>query len=194
MTILPSPSERARIDEHLSAVERALASTGVSEIQRRGVVDDLSAQIADMLAERGSSPSAADVDAVIARLDAPEAFAAAWSSSAPRDPSSTAPGVETAARVSFWCAVLGVPAGVAVGMIATTAGHDGGGTGFLVFLGSELTAIGAGLVARRQTLARAGAWIGAALIVTAVTCAIIWPPKASTPVQPAPQAQPPPDR
>ena len=69
-----SPELRLRLDGHLDAVERALAEAGSTRERRRGIVDDLEAQILDMLAGRSANPSDADLDAVLASLDPPAAY------------------------------------------------------------------------------------------------------------------------
>lgn len=67
---------RARIDAHLDAVESTLRVAGQSRDQRRAVVDDLEAQILEMLAARGANPTMEDVSAVLGKLDPPSAYAA----------------------------------------------------------------------------------------------------------------------
>jgi hypothetical protein len=74
MTVIMEPEARARLDAHLDAVEAALTKTGNTREQRRGVVDDLEAQILDMLAARSASPGVAEVEAVLATLDPPTAY------------------------------------------------------------------------------------------------------------------------
>ncbi len=69
-----SADVRTRLDVHLDAVEQALIASGCSREQRRGIVDDLEAQILDMLAGRSPSPSLADLEAVLASLDPPDAY------------------------------------------------------------------------------------------------------------------------
>jgi len=69
------PEARARLDHHLDAVEAALISAGHSRDQRRAVLDDLESQITDMLAAHSASPTAADVKAVLAKVDPPAAYA-----------------------------------------------------------------------------------------------------------------------
>jgi len=66
---------RARIDAHLDAVESTLRVAGQSRDQRRAVVDDLEAQILEMLAARGAHPTMEDVSAVLGKLDPPSAYA-----------------------------------------------------------------------------------------------------------------------
>jgi len=68
------PAEvRARIDMHLDAVEDQLRRAGETREKRRGIVDDLETQILDML-DAGDRPSLAAVDAVLRRLDPPQAY------------------------------------------------------------------------------------------------------------------------
>jgi hypothetical protein len=69
------PEVRARVDVHLDAVESHLRTAGADRTKWRGIVDDLETQILDMLAaQKKESPSLADVDAVLARLDPPSAY------------------------------------------------------------------------------------------------------------------------
>jgi hypothetical protein len=65
---------RARVDAHLEAVEQVLVATGHTREARRAVVDDLEAQILEMLSQSGAEPTVADVEAVLGRLDAPAAY------------------------------------------------------------------------------------------------------------------------
>jgi uncharacterized iron-regulated membrane protein len=48
---------------------------GVSRGERQGVVEEVEAQIHELLSRRGSEPTAADVAAVLESLDPPEAYA-----------------------------------------------------------------------------------------------------------------------
>ncbi len=70
-----TPDVRQRLDAHLDAVEQALAASGRSREQRRGIVDDLETQIMDMLAKQSAAPTVVDVETVLARLDPPGAYA-----------------------------------------------------------------------------------------------------------------------
>lgn len=75
MTTLPNDVQH-RIDKHLDAIDSALAVTGMIRSERAAILDDVQGQIVEMLAARASnSPQAADVEAVLAELDAPEAYA-----------------------------------------------------------------------------------------------------------------------
>ena len=71
-----TPEVRARLDQHLDAVESALTAAGHSRDHRRAILDDLESQIRDILAARSPSPSLADVTAILAQLDPPQAYAA----------------------------------------------------------------------------------------------------------------------
>ena len=77
MTTVLTPDARARLDAHLDAVEGVLAAAGRTREQRRAVVDDLEPQVLDMLAARSAAPTAEEVEAVLAGLDAPAAYGAA---------------------------------------------------------------------------------------------------------------------
>ena len=74
MSVTLSGEARTRLDTHLDAVEAALVGKGVSREERRAVVDDLEAQILDMLAAKSESPGVADVEAVLTQLDPPAAY------------------------------------------------------------------------------------------------------------------------
>jgi hypothetical protein len=72
----PGGDPRARIDAYLDAIDRVLTASGMSRAERRNVCDDVETQIQEMLAKRaGDAPSVADVEAVLAELDPPEAYA-----------------------------------------------------------------------------------------------------------------------
>jgi hypothetical protein len=87
---------RDRVDAHLDAVEKQLEAAGANRTKRRGVLDDLETQILDMLAARNAgSPTLTDVDAVLASLDPPSAYANSGSVPADsRRPATTAVVVE----------------------------------------------------------------------------------------------------
>jgi hypothetical protein len=71
-----SAEVQSRIDTYLDAVEKQLAAAGAERTRRRGIVDDLETQILDMLAARNTySPTLTDVNAVLAGLDPPSAYA-----------------------------------------------------------------------------------------------------------------------
>ncbi len=65
-----------RVDQYLDAVERALEKGGRPRDERRGITDEVEAQILEMLADRaGFQPTVSDVEAVLSELDPPEAYA-----------------------------------------------------------------------------------------------------------------------
>jgi hypothetical protein len=86
MPISLNPDVRARLDAHLDAVEDALIAAGSSRERRRGVVDDLEAQITDMLAARSEAPMLADLEAVLATLDPPAAYGQSTAGAPPSAP------------------------------------------------------------------------------------------------------------
>ncbi|MCL2640199.1 MAG: hypothetical protein FWD53_05080 [Phycisphaerales bacterium] len=80
-----SQDTRQRLDAHLDAVEQALTTAGNTREQRRAIIDDLEAQINEMLAARSASPILADVEAVLAQVDPPSAYGNAAPPSIPSD-------------------------------------------------------------------------------------------------------------
>jgi hypothetical protein len=85
MTNLLSPAVRAQIDAHLDAVESQLQAAGATRERRRAITDDLETQILDMLEHGNERPaSVAGIDAILGRLDPPQAYAseAAWPATA----------------------------------------------------------------------------------------------------------------
>ena len=74
MTVEMTADVRTRLDAHLDAVEDALRASGRTREQRRGIVDDLEAQITDMLANCSATPALADLEAVLQKLDPPAAY------------------------------------------------------------------------------------------------------------------------
>ena len=70
-----------RLRAYLNAVDRALADGGMDALGRGGVLRDLENQIADMRREQGM-----DDDALLARLDPPEAYAGTSTSTPPPVP------------------------------------------------------------------------------------------------------------
>jgi hypothetical protein len=79
MTMALNADVRAKLDAHLDAVERALIAAGSSRERRRGVVDDLEAQIMDMLAAKSEMPTVGDLEDVLTKLDPPGAYGQAAS-------------------------------------------------------------------------------------------------------------------
>lgn len=81
---------RRKIDAYLDAIDRALAAAGQNRTERRNITDDVETQIGEMLVKRaGDSPTVADVEAVLAELDPPEAYAT--SDAAPSDETTPPP-------------------------------------------------------------------------------------------------------
>jgi quercetin dioxygenase-like cupin family protein len=72
------PGGNERVEQFLSAVERALAESGLGAEERQNVKADLRVQIEEMLAARlgesGRAATLADVDAVLGELDPPESY------------------------------------------------------------------------------------------------------------------------
>jgi hypothetical protein len=74
-TELESPLQDI-IDERLDAIDRVLLRAGVSRGERRRIVEEVEAQVHELLARRNpESPTRADVAAVLDSLDPPEAYA-----------------------------------------------------------------------------------------------------------------------
>jgi hypothetical protein len=64
------------VDERLDAIDQVLLQAGVSRSERHGIVEEVAAQIQELLGRRGATePSRADVGAVLESLDPPEAYA-----------------------------------------------------------------------------------------------------------------------
>lgn len=64
------------IDERLDAIDRVLLRAGVSRGERRRIVEEVEAQVHELLARRNAeSPTRADVAAVLDSLDPPEDYA-----------------------------------------------------------------------------------------------------------------------
>jgi len=77
-SVNPSPDARERMDAYLDAIERVLVAADMPRAERKGIADDVEAQILEMLTARGcAKPSVEDVEAVLSDLDPPEAYAEA---------------------------------------------------------------------------------------------------------------------
>ncbi len=75
-SVNPSPEARERMDAYLDAIERVLVAADMPRAERKGIADDVEAQVLEMLSARGGDePTVADVEAVLAQLDPPEAYA-----------------------------------------------------------------------------------------------------------------------
>src|SRR5262245_61484799 len=67
---------RALVERRLDGIDRVLLAAGVSRGERCGIVEEVEAQIYEMLARRADGPpTRQDVLAVLAALDPPEAYA-----------------------------------------------------------------------------------------------------------------------
>lgn len=74
MTTLPQDAQR-RIDQHLDAIDAALGSAGMTRSERNAILDDVRGQVAEMIESRVTgTPTVADIEAVVAELDPPEAY------------------------------------------------------------------------------------------------------------------------
>ncbi len=102
------------MDAHLDAIERVLAEAGAARHERRRVVDEVERQVLDMLEQRlggQADPTPADVAAILAELDPPEAYG---SGQRRRMAEHHEPPAETAeprmARTAIWGCVIGLVA------------------------------------------------------------------------------------
>ena len=124
---------RGRLDAHLDAVEKALVEAKYSRERRRGIIDDLEAQIMEMLSNGPAEPTLADLEAVLATLDPPAAYGEAGASepvrsSAPVMPRAVVPRVSKMATWSCICVVLSlVFLMLAVGVVLWTYAWVGPG-------------------------------------------------------------------
>jgi hypothetical protein len=67
---------QAIVDERLDAIDRVLLEAEVSRAERRGVIEEVEAQIYELLGRRTSGePTRGDVASVLDALDPPEAYA-----------------------------------------------------------------------------------------------------------------------
>lgn len=72
--VLSSVAQRL-LEEHLDAVERVLAESGVSRSERRSICDEVEAQAVEMVWDRSEgAPTEQVMKAVLAELDGPEAY------------------------------------------------------------------------------------------------------------------------
>jgi hypothetical protein len=69
-----NPELRNLIDARLEAIDRVLLHVETGWSERRSIVDEVETQIYELLARRSATPSEADVQAVLATLDPPEAY------------------------------------------------------------------------------------------------------------------------
>lgn len=70
------PDLQSMVDDRLDAIDRVLLRAGVSRSERRNIVEEVEAQVHEVLARKsGGEASRADVTSVLAALDPPEAYA-----------------------------------------------------------------------------------------------------------------------
>jgi len=70
-----APPLQQMVDERLDTIDRVLLMAGVARDERRTTVAEVESQIHEMLSQRApTDPQRADVLAVLARLDPPEAY------------------------------------------------------------------------------------------------------------------------
>ncbi len=171
MTVTLNPEARARLDQHLDAVEAALTAAGHSRNQRRAILDDLESQITDMLAARSQAPALADVEAVLAQLDPPAAYRqnpATQETPTESPPATTAPAPGPTPPIPPLS-----PLGVISLLIFSTAGL--GSLAILVF------ALGGPIPDWTQSLG----WLAFLLCFAGVTCGILGTLQKSTRRAPA---------
>lgn len=166
------PAEvQACIDEHLDAVDRALHGEQMSRSERRLITDDVENQIRDMLADRCEvKPTTADVKAVLAELDPPEAYGEC-------DPEPSALGKvgkylprDWAMHLQSGDLSLGLAlGGVVVLVIGLLFGLSS--LGFFLTVVVELAALVCGFVANRTTAARAGKIVSIVVLLVLIMLA-----------------------
>jgi hypothetical protein len=179
----PRTDVHRRIDQHLDAVDAALQRSGLGRAERRQIVDDLEAQIQEMLASRaGPGATLADLEAVLAELDPPEAYAEAPHVAGERDEIPSEP--PRLCRRALRSVLLTPLALIGLGVVLLVARHfamrnaPGVQVGFgwlTLFFIPALVAIGTtalGLKALSEIRASRGRLCGLPL---ALTGALLWP-------------------
>src|SRR3990170_3428982 len=69
------PEARTLLNQHLDAVDRALADSGVPRSERRTICEEVESQACEMLRQRApGEPTEQDVQAILAEMDDPESF------------------------------------------------------------------------------------------------------------------------
>jgi len=115
---------RVRLDAHLDAVDRVLMSAGMPRSERQNITEDLGGQILEMLTARsGGSPTRADIEAVLAELDPPEAYADGQQAASAPAPPPPAPHVLTAATIRPRFSRLAIIGAVLVVMVILPLGR-----------------------------------------------------------------------
>jgi hypothetical protein len=115
---------RGRLDAHLDRIEACLHAAGIEREARRSITEDVEGQVLDTLAARfGLTPDAAQVDAVLAEMDPPEAYVADAQGAPSAEPTSPARGPDrptkrrlsrTALVGALWAPLVTIPAVLAV--------------------------------------------------------------------------------
>jgi len=166
------PEARSRVDAYLDAIEEALERSGRPRGERRGITDEVEAQILEMLAARGRvAPTVDDVEAVLADLDPPEAYA-----QGPTEGRSAAAAAPRVSSQRWWLGVVSLALCVVGFMAAAAVAQAVAGlqhlrswafmAGYLVFLGLEVAALVCGILGwRASPMAKAGAIASPILIV-----------------------------
>jgi len=154
-SVNPSPEARERMDAYLDAIERVLVAADMPRAERKGIADDVEAQILEMLAAgKGAEATVEDVETVLAQLDPPEAYAEAGGAP-PAAPVATAKDKDS----RKWLGIVSLAlclVGVLFAPLMTTRGFVSQAS-FLAFLGCEIAALVCGIIAWRATpLAKAG--------------------------------------
>lgn len=109
---------RQRIDAHLDAIDEVLKREGMSREERRNIVDNVETQILEMLSREApdTDPALAQVEAVLARMDRPEAYGHTLGGEEKKPPRGTTmeatlqfapptPGQPRMSRAAIWGAV-----------------------------------------------------------------------------------------
>jgi len=160
---MSNPSDTPSARDYLAQVAHALHQSGATATDRDAILDGLREQIDDMCA------NPAQVPAALARLDPPERFAASLLQDEPEladvpypePPPLTQPPpaprpLHTLGALSLATCLLGLLAGVAIGVGGGLIGVSGDHAGFVLFFGAQLLAIGLGLVSFKDPMGRGG--------------------------------------
>lgn len=92
------PDVQTRLDTHLDAIDQVLTDQGEDRSARRTITDEVESHIREQLAQRTApnAPTVADLEAVLAEMDPPEAYGQGTDDRSPTrqqtDAATTAPG------------------------------------------------------------------------------------------------------
>lgn len=113
------PLVRQRIDTHLDAIDDVLKRDGIGREERRNIVDNVETQLLEMLGREAGAgePTLGQVEAVLARMDRPEAYGRSTGEDAKKPLQGTKveatlhfappnPGQPRTSRTAIWGAVL----------------------------------------------------------------------------------------